>query len=184
MTIDVAVGPNKQLLEILKAAAKFTTEDELNPSEPTEWVLGEHRVEWSAIFGHGPDRNPNRIVEKTPLISLPALIIDGRVIAVDNLHIYSEAPIEDGQIMPVKSKLYINTRPYKPGASGQFSGRFRIDFDAEGVASFMHAPQKASGLFEFEPEKTNICQFLDGVQQSVDETRQAYEDIGRIVGTD
>ena len=194
-----SVGHNKQALKIVEAMDRLPNTLSSKPM----WGIGMRSVDgsagvhlWNVSLGAGEDRGST--IPKDPIMRLGSIFLDnldgmhspaGVRLPVDNVIITCTAPIDNsGGVGPASTRITINTRPYDPesvarSTSGDFNGGLLIDIDPEGNVSGIQSQRGGSTGYKTEdPQsvKLGLEDFLNGVRFGVDETAQAYAELGRM----
>ena len=183
---SLAEGASKKAFEILRASEKVAADGEFNPKNPTVWLDkfggSVSKLVWTAMFTEGVDKNPNRLIDKTPLVGLPNLVVDGEKVEVDNLDITCTTKLNEDEVpVSTTTRLFINSRPYDPNYPTGFTNSFAVEIAADGSLSFERSHEKGiGGTYPIQPRETNLNDFLDGVNRSIDQTAQQYQSVAEI----
>lgn len=199
---EAAQGPNRQVMDVLRATSQIPHQDRNSQKWGSTVVYPDHsEVNWVASLQIGADQDPSR-PRKTPLAaSAGALHIDstqwghnGYRVPVDNIHVSVSAPISpvsaDGPVTtPVigqpRSTIWFNTREYDPNTytlddAGDFRDQARVDISPDGTIERVGiALSNASGYTDLDPTQVtiNLSEVLFQAQAAADQTTLAYREI-------
>lgn len=181
--IEVSQSGNKTALEIIKATSVLVHKGENDPAWSTGKLDKKHdftAFNWLATFQHGPKQDHTRNFQ-FGLLDMPAFMLDGDEIPVDNLSISCEAPVNKGEVGAAKTTLHLNSRAYDPDAPfSDSTDSIRIDLDSEGGITISRSGKQSSGYNDINPADTGVNSFLEGVQTSLQTTIQAYQELGKV----
>lgn len=184
-------GVNRQALEVMQAAADIPHQASSQPlwGAMITTPQGRRLAQWNTRLSFGLDRDPSR-PDKTPLMTaLGSLRIEGAewapgglIVPVDNLTIVSAA-LEDnnGNVGAAKTDIYINSRPSDfetLAAEVDSSKGVRLSIDPAGAITALAVTRyHINDYIDEDPTKlqVHLSEFLDGVQNAVRLTAQAYQ---------
>jgi len=198
--IEVAKGPNKLALEIIRASAGIPNQ---SSSKPT-WGVDSYEKKdpsnrsraWLGSFVKGVNKDNSR-PDKTPVVEdLGVMKVDstdwshnGLTIPIDNISISVNADVgEDGQSQSPSTTIWLNTREYYMDDRDYQRGhgdQVRLDFGTNGeVESVGLSAPNMTGYKDEDASKvtTNIDEVLSNVLSSVQSTAQVYSELQDEIG--
>jgi hypothetical protein len=183
--LEQAKGPNITALEIIRAAAKLSSEAGDDVLRPIRVLRGDNtphqgwQVSLSVPHFGRPNDNPRRVAYPFDELHLESLdhMGSGHYIPVRTLKISSDVAVQpDGSAGEVTTDIFVNNILYPSGTQGystvpKVTGAVKISLDSAGEVSFVGV-ERAGGISGYNEEQRDphIAEFLESVKDTIDQT--------------
>lgn len=158
---DIAVGANKAAVEVIQTSSQLLG---IYADDPVELKVSANpqKFEWRAGFCAGASKGPDN-KHLTPLVELPQLMVDGKMIKVDNITVSASTMVAEDRFTPPETALAVNSWPS----------------NTDNPADTLLINVLSDGKIVFEsghpsPGESNVEAFIEGVAACVERTAGAY----------